>query len=45
MGDSAFKVTFKIGILDLTMFGPSEYAAQAAGRGLLGTFNTRHWIS
>ena len=36
MEDSAFKITFKLGILDLSMYGPPEYAEEAAGRGLLG---------
>ena len=38
MGDTSFKVTFKQGILDLTVYGPKEYANAMAGRGLLGAF-------
>ncbi|XP_072172523.1 uncharacterized protein [Diadema setosum] len=37
--DSSFEVTFKLGILDLTMYGPREYANNASGRGLLGFWN------
>ncbi|XP_072176489.1 uncharacterized protein [Diadema setosum] len=36
---SSFKVTFQNGILDLTMYGPSEYAGLGVGRGLLGLWN------
>ena len=33
---SAFNVEFKNGILDLTMYGPYEYANLSYGQGLLG---------
>ena len=34
--DSSFTTEYKNGVLDLTMYGPNEYANMSVGHGLLG---------